>query len=68
MLYLYLNLYSPVKSRRNLNIEIPENTEHIKMIDTVNHINHSVSYILKNWINSGPEHIQSQNWNLCDAN
>lgn len=39
------------------------------MIDTVKHINHPVSYSLKNLINCGPGQVQSQvqNWNLFDA-
>lgn len=45
MLYLYLILYSLVKSRGNLNIKTLENTEHTEMIDTVRHMNHPVSYI-----------------------
>lgn len=39
------------------------------MIDTVKHINHPVSYSLKNLINCRPGQVQSQvqNWNLFDA-
>lgn len=39
------------------------------MIDTVKHINHPVSYSLKNLINCGPGQVQSQvqNWNLFHA-
>lgn len=39
------------------------------MIDTVKHINHPVSYSLKNLINRGPGQVQSQvqNWNRFNA-